>query len=83
MNKKVKLYSSLFLIGLTLGSTFTSSTVKAAKDNSTTMGTSLSADNKKTIVPTDGSDQTDKYSSVSTNSDMGPGYYNSEFNLNS
>ncbi|KRN99071.1 glycoside hydrolase family 73 protein [Companilactobacillus kimchiensis] len=80
MNKKVRLYSSLVLVGLTLGTTVATTSVNAAtvaEDNATT---SISATDKNSNANTSKAD--DKIS-VSTNKEMGPGFYDTGFNLKS
>ncbi|MQS77080.1 hypothetical protein FHL06_12175, partial [Lactobacillus halodurans] len=99
MYKKVKLYSSLVLVGLALSSTVATTTVSAttSNDNSTntTKVSSKNDDSKATQKIVDSSsssndntdsktsDNQDGETSVSTNKEMGPGYYDSNFNINS
>lgn len=126
MYKKVKLYSSIALVGLALSSTVTSTAVSAAtsgnldsndtqkttavaKDSSKKESTTsyvvqknVSDDNSSDKTSSDTSVKSDKTTTdtnkadsdkdsdkvankdaVSTNNQLGPGYYNAGFNLNS
>ncbi len=95
----MKLYSSIALVGLALSSTIATTTVNAAETTGDTAATTTVTDKKDgTVVNNNqasttgttsdntGSNTTDTQedkTAVSTNSEMGPGYYDSGFNINS
>lgn len=90
MYKKVRLYSSLVLAGLALSTSLATTTVNAATStNDATTEISNQTDSSSTVASTTTdkdakqTDQSQDKNSVSTNKQLGPGYYDAGFNLNS